>query len=51
MDVFPYLCLCSTFTKCLQRLGKGLGSSRTEVTNGCEPQHGCWELNSELLQE
>jgi hypothetical protein len=31
--------------------GKGIGSSGTGVTDGCEPPCGSWELNLGALEE
>lgn len=37
------LCACAL---CLWRLDEGVGSPRTEVTEGCDPSCECWELFS-----
>jgi len=36
---------------CLWRPRKGTGSSGTGITDGCERQCGCWELNLGPLEE
>ena len=40
-----------TFARWPQRSEKGVGSSGTGVTDGCEPPCKCWELNLGPLQE
>ena len=34
-----------------QRPEEGVGSPDPEVTDGCEPPHGLWELNLAPLEE
>ena len=36
---------------CPWRLGKGIGSSTTGVTDSCEPSCGCWESNLGPLEK
>ena len=56
---FIYLCeylaawvsLCHVCAWCPQSSEEGMGCSEAEVTDGCEPPCGCWELNLGLLQE
>ncbi|CAO2634374.1 E3 ubiquitin-protein ligase NEDD4, partial [Lemmus lemmus] len=36
---------------CLDKTEEGVGSPGSEVTDGCEPPCGCWELNPGSLEE
>lgn len=46
-----HICL---FTICMQKpteVRRGMRSAGTGVTNGCEPQYGCWESSPGSLEE
>jgi hypothetical protein len=46
-----HACLYHMRAWCWQRPQEGVGSSGTEVTDGCESPCGCWELNPGPLEK
>jgi hypothetical protein len=50
-ECFTYmLVVYSVCARCPQRLEEGIGSPGTRVTDGCEPECGCSEMNQWPLE-
>ena len=51
-ECFAYTCTCVLHVSLVPlETRKGVVSSETRVTDGCEPPGGCWELNRHPLEE
>lgn len=46
-----HVCLCTTCIQYLQRPDEGVKLPRTEVTDGCKPSYGAWDLNPSSPEE